>query len=37
MFGQNCIIIKKMTKNEYEKYGKRKYRFIEKLKKNKNE
>lgn len=27
MFGQNCIIIKKMTKKEYKKYGKRKYRF----------
>ena len=26
-FGGNCIIIVKMTKNEYEKYGKRKYRF----------
>jgi hypothetical protein len=31
MFGHNCIIIKKMTKQEYEKYGKRKYRFIENL------
>lgn len=31
MFGQNCIIIKKMSKQEYDKYGKRKYRFIENL------
>lgn len=31
MFGQNCIIIKKMTKDEYNKYGKRKYRFQDKL------
>lgn len=31
MFGQNCIIIKKMTKDEYSKYGKRKYRFHDKL------
>lgn len=31
MFGQNCIIIKKMTKKEYEKYGNRKYRFDENL------
>jgi hypothetical protein len=31
MFGQNCIIIKKMTKNEYKKYGTRKYRFYENL------
>ena len=27
MFGQNCIIIKKMTQHEYKKYGERKYRF----------
>jgi len=27
MFGQNCIIIKKMSKDEYKKYGNRKYRF----------
>lgn len=31
MFGQNCIIIKKMTKDEYERYGTRKYRFINTL------
>jgi hypothetical protein len=31
MFGQNCIIIKKMTKKEYENFGKRKYRWIENL------
>lgn len=27
MFGQNCIIIKKMSKDEFKKYGTRKYRF----------
>lgn len=27
MFGQNCIIIKKMSNDEYKKYGERKYRF----------
>jgi hypothetical protein len=27
MFGQNCIIIKKMSKDEYKKFGNRKYRF----------
>lgn len=26
-FGANCIIIKKMSQNEYNKYGTRKYRF----------
>ena len=26
-FGANCIIIKKMTQNEYSIYGTRKYRF----------
>jgi hypothetical protein len=31
MFGHNCIIIKKMTHKEYEKYGNRKYRFGEYL------
>ena len=31
MFGQNCIIIKKMTEKEYNKYGIRKYRFENKL------
>jgi hypothetical protein len=31
MFGQNCIIIKKMTKNEYKRFGERKYRFISKI------
>jgi hypothetical protein len=30
-FGGNCIIIKKMTENEYTRYGNRKYRWIEKL------
>jgi hypothetical protein len=30
-FGGNCIIIKKMTENEYLKYGDRKYRFLDKL------
>ena len=30
-FGANCIIIKKMTENEYTRYGNRKYRWIEKL------
>lgn len=30
-FGANCIIIKKMTSDEYEKYGNRKYRFNEML------
>ena len=29
MFGHNCIIIKKMSKSEYERYGTRKYRYIE--------
>lgn len=29
MFGYNCIIIKKMSKEEYAKFGKRKYRFEE--------
>ena len=28
-FGSNCIIIKKMTLDEYERYGTRKYRFAE--------
>jgi hypothetical protein len=28
MFGQNCIIIKKMSNEEYNRFGKRKYRFI---------
>lgn len=31
MFGQNCIIIKKMSEDEYQRYGIRKYRFIETL------
>ena len=31
MFGYNCIIIKKMSLHDYEKYGKRKYRFMENL------
>ena len=31
MFGYNCIIIKKMSLYDYEKYGKRKYRFMENL------
>jgi len=31
MFGQNCIIIKKMSQKEYDRYGERKYRFIESL------
>ena len=26
-FGQNCIIIKKMTEHEYKIYGQRQYRF----------
>ena len=30
-FAQNCIIIKKMTQERYEKYGKRKYRFANAL------
>lgn len=30
-FGENCIIIKKMSKNEYKKYGTRKYRFSDYL------
>jgi hypothetical protein len=30
-FAGNCIIIKKMTFNEYKKYGERKYRFYENL------
>jgi len=30
-FGGNCIIIKKMTHEEYTKYGYRKYRFFDKL------
>ena len=32
MFGQNCIIIKKMTHKEYATYGKRKYRYFENIK-----
>lgn len=31
MFGQNCIIIKKMDEEEYTRYGTRKYRFMETL------
>ena len=31
MFGQNCIIIKKMSMDEYKRYGERKYRFIASL------
>jgi len=31
MFGQNCIIITKMTKDQYSRYGKRKYRFGDQL------
>ena len=31
MFGANCIIVKKMTLNEYNRYGERKYRFVDKL------
>lgn len=30
-FGYNCIIIKKMTLEDYEKYGKRKYRYAFRL------
>ena len=30
-FGGNCIIIKKMTEKEYQIYGNRKYRFLNKL------
>ena len=30
-FGYNCIIIKKMTADEYTRYGNRKYRYIETL------
>jgi hypothetical protein len=30
-FAGNCIIIKKMTENEYKKYGNRKYRFEKNL------
>lgn len=33
MFGQNCIIINKMTKDEYKKYGHRKYRFDHRIQK----
>ena len=31
MFGQNCVIIKKMSIEEYNKYGNRKYRFFENI------
>ena len=31
MFGQNCIIIKKMSNEEYQRYGIRKYRFMNSL------
>ena len=31
MFGYNCIIIKKMSNEEYNKYGNRKYRFYNSL------
>lgn len=31
MFGQNCIIIKKMNQQEYKRFGSRKYRFSENL------
>jgi len=30
-FGYNCIIIKKMTADEYNRYGNRKYRWLDKL------
>lgn len=30
-FSGNCIIITKMTENDYKRYGERKYRFINKL------
>ena len=30
-FGGNCIIVKKMREDEYEKYRTRKYRFSEML------
>jgi hypothetical protein len=30
-FGSNCIIIKKMSQSEYNKYGNRKYRFLSNL------
>jgi hypothetical protein len=33
MFGQNCVIIKKMSIEEYNKYGNRKYRFLENISK----
>jgi hypothetical protein len=33
MFGQNCVIIKKMSIEEYNKYGNRKYRFFENVSK----
>ena len=31
MFGQNCIIIKKMSEKEYARYGLKKYRYIQNL------
>ena len=31
MFGANCIIVKKMSEEEYKRYGTRKYRFMENL------
>ena len=36
MFGQNCIVINKMSKDEYKKFGNRRYRFDYRMQKNKS-